>query len=227
MFVPPAKTDIKLIDETTDVFLWDFNYWQGSEITIPNNVDTLMYIGAEFDHEVVINISEALLNKLTTSDKEDYDDIIKDDNIILKCNGEIINPPSEPETETETEATSEKKIEITTEFVPNNKIDAKTLYSDYNKNAAKADSNYLNKEITIHGKVKEVKNTSDYYVEYKGYGSYCVEIVAGSRSSEYIKCYFNDKNSILDLKPGDYVTIKGICLGNDTYIDINNCILVK
>ena len=88
-------------------------------------------------------------------------------------------------------------------------VSAKKLYNDFSTNEQLANSEYLNKAVQVNGKVLEVKKN-------QVAGS---QIVLDTGDPMFGVACTMDENT-KDIKPGDEVTVKGICTGylNDVII---------
>jgi hypothetical protein len=93
---------------------------------------------------------------------------------------------------------------------------AKRVDEMYRENSVFADSVLKGKTIRVWGLVKKVAED----LRKRPY----LALTDKKRTLE-IHCYFRDRQELADLKPGDDVTIEGICIGIDPGIDVGmkNC----
>ncbi len=102
-------------------------------------------------------------------------------------------------------------------------IPATELYDAYQKNAASADREYLDKTFTIYGEVLSVESNN---YDTKDKGEYCVNVGDGYFSK--IQCYFKSSRTIEDLKQGDVVYIKGRGVGAfSVLVDMVDCQIIE
>ena len=95
-------------------------------------------------------------------------------------------------------------------------VSAEKLYSAFSNNEQSANSEYLNKAVEVNGKVIEVKkNQVD--------GSQIVLDTGNPMSG--IACTMEDDTK--NIRPGDEVTIKGICTGYLNDVIIIRSLLLK
>ena len=85
--------------------------------------------------------------------------------------------------------------------------------SDYDKNPARFDNNYLNKTIKVNGIIKSMTSRSIYFL-----GDFTTS-----------SAYFNFNEDLLSVNQGEYVTIGGTYVGLDKYANVilKNCKILK
>jgi len=95
-------------------------------------------------------------------------------------------------------------------------VSAKKLYSDFSTNEQQANTSYLNKAVQVNGKVIEVKkNQSDQ-----------PQVVLDTGDPIFgVACTMD--NNLNNIRPGDEVTIKGICTGYLNDVIIIRSLLLK
>jgi hypothetical protein len=90
-------------------------------------------------------------------------------------------------------------------------VTAENLFKDFSSNETTANKNYLNKALEVKGKVLEVKQTQQAQQQ----------VILDSGDPMFgIACTLDQPAQ--NLKPGDLVTIKGICTGY-----LNDVILIR
>ncbi|MDN3655203.1 hypothetical protein QWZ08_06195 [Ferruginibacter paludis] len=90
-------------------------------------------------------------------------------------------------------------------------VTAENLFKDYSSNEPAANKTYLNKALEVSGKVLEVKQTQQAQQQ----------VILDSGDPMFgIACTLDQPAQ--NLKPGDLVTIKGICTGY-----LNDVVLIK
>jgi|GEM_PF-2402870 len=87
-------------------------------------------------------------------------------------------------------------------------ISANELDIEYGKNEISAENKYKGKLIIVTGKVTEISTAFD--------GTPYVSIASDIYGMAYVKCYFEDKNSITSINTDDKVKIEGV-VSNYTY----------
>jgi tRNA_anti-like len=90
-------------------------------------------------------------------------------------------------------------------------VTAVDLFKDYTSDESKANISYLNKALQVSGKVLEVKHTQNKQLQ----------IILDSGDPVFgIACTMD--NAQKNIKPGEQVTIKGICTGY-----LNDVVIIK
>jgi hypothetical protein len=90
-------------------------------------------------------------------------------------------------------------------------VTAVALFKDFTSNEPKANISYLNKALEVSGKVLEVKHTQNEQLQ----------IILDSGDPMFgIACTMDGSQK--NVKPGDQVTIKGICTGY-----LNDVVIIK
>lgn len=90
-------------------------------------------------------------------------------------------------------------------------VSAVNLFKDFATNETKANTSYLNKALQVSGKVLEVKQNQNRQTQ----------IILDSGDPMFgIACTMDETDK--QVKPGDHVTIKGICTGY-----LNDVVIIK
>jgi hypothetical protein len=97
------------------------------------------------------------------------------------------------------------------------RLEASTFIKQFETDESKADANYADKTISVHGVAHTIQTTDTTATVFlnDGYSGTSVVCQFGRESNEEIK----------DLKKGDLVTIKGICSGYLMDVVMVHCVL--
>src|SRR3990170_9053486 len=94
--------------------------------------------------------------------------------------------------------------------------DATSLVASYENDEQKANSMYLGKVIDITGVISEITNQQDTLIN----------IMLGKNDNMHrVSCLLNGKymSKVKKLKPGDSITIRGLCTGYLMDVELNRC----
>ncbi|HRI26477.1 MAG TPA: hypothetical protein PK239_01340 [Chitinophagales bacterium] len=105
-------------------------------------------------------------------------------------------------------ATADKKTDL--------QIEAPTLFAEFEQNEEAANAKYNDKTIEVKGILKAVEQEGD---------KITLQLQAGEMGG--ISCEMQDKSGADALKPGDTVTVKGVCTGMLMDVVLVRCVLSK
>lgn len=115
----------------------------------------------------------------------------------------------------------EEKTELSSGTVQNNNTDDNspvntdidTFMNDYSSNSVAADDKYKGRTVVLTG--CKVYSVEDGYVQLEGNDEW---------SLDFVNAYYNDKESIKELKKDDVVTVTGVCKGEELFgIKVTDC----
>jgi hypothetical protein len=99
-------------------------------------------------------------------------------------------------------------------------MDAVQLAGLYEADESKADSLYLGKAIDVSGTIADIQNQQDTLIN----------ILLGDKDAMHrVSCLMNNAyaTEIKKYKPGDALTIRGICTGYLMDVELNRCVIIK
>jgi hypothetical protein len=99
-------------------------------------------------------------------------------------------------------------------------MDAVKLAGLYEADESKANALYLGKAIDVTGTIADIQNQQDTLVN----------ILLGDKNAMHrVSCLMNTAYTaeVKKYKPGDAVTIRGICTGYLMDVELNRCVIIK
>ena len=100
------------------------------------------------------------------------------------------------------------------------RVAADSLVLTFEKDESNANTIYLGKPIEVSGRIVEITNQQDTLVN----------VVLGSKESLHrVSCLMstNQVKTVQPYKPGDIITLRGICNGFLMDVELNRCVVVK
>jgi hypothetical protein len=107
-----------------------------------------------------------------------------------------------------------------TRVEPVAKINVATIVDLYENNETKANQQYLGKIIQVSGTITDINNQQDTLINIS---------LGDSSSLHKVSCLLDKRhmNAIKKYKPGEAITIKGICTGFLLDVELNRCVIVN
>jgi hypothetical protein len=99
-------------------------------------------------------------------------------------------------------------------------MDAVKLAGLYETDESKANALYLGKAIDVTGMIADIQNQQDTLMN----------ILLGDKDAMHrVSCLMNNAYAaeVKKYKPGDIVTIRGICTGYLMDVELNRCVIIK
>lgn len=104
--------------------------------------------------------------------------------------------------------------------VPQARVTASELVGKYSNDEQKANGLYLGKNIEVTGMISEINNQHDTLMN----------VMLGDHEDLHrVSCLLDRKYIMLvkQKKPGDKITLKGICTGYLMDVELNRCVLAR
>lgn len=96
-------------------------------------------------------------------------------------------------------------------------VTATELYAQFNADQLQANAVYLNKVLEVKGQVLKIRNTP--------YGEPIVVLNTGDPMFGVACSLYKLSPSAQPVKPGESITVKGICTGYVSHVVLSNCLL--
>ena len=97
------------------------------------------------------------------------------------------------------------------------KLDAVTLFDEFNNNEAASNKKYISKVLVVTGKVESLEKDKN--------GAQVV-IISSNDSFNGVMCTMESEEN-LNIKVGDTISLKGICTGKLSDVILNKCTVVS
>jgi uncharacterized protein YpmB len=97
--------------------------------------------------------------------------------------------------------------------------DANSLVASYENDEEKANRAYLGNPVDVTGVISDITNQKDTLINI---------MLGNSDELHRVSCLINGKyiKKVKQLKPGDKVTLRGICTGYLMDVELNRCVLI-
>ena len=107
-----------------------------------------------------------------------------------------------------------------TSLKPVDKMDALKLAALYETDESKANTLYLGKAIDVSGTIADIQNQQDTMINI---------LLGDSDAMHKVSCMMNMNYAaeFKNYKPGDAVTIRGICTGYLMDVELNRCVIIN
>jgi hypothetical protein len=107
-----------------------------------------------------------------------------------------------------------------TSLKPVDKMDALKLAALYETDESKANTLYLGKAIDVSGTITDIQNQQDTMINI---------LLGDSDAMHKVSCMMNMNYAaeLKNYKPGDAVTIRGICTGYLMDVELNRCVIIN
>ncbi len=96
-------------------------------------------------------------------------------------------------------------------------IRAADLSQAYHDNQVWADQQYQGREIKVNGAIHQIKND----------GEEGPRLILSGASYYLVRCMFSDPTELVNLRTGNFVTVRGTVKGGNQIVDLVACHLVK
>jgi uncharacterized protein (DUF1330 family) len=105
------------------------------------------------------------------------------------------------------------------EVTPDHTITATELYQEFETNEAASTEKFNGKVLEVTGKVSSVEDGND---ETRN-----VTLLEDDQFAGVICTFQNASGTVMDIKSGDIITVRGVCSGMLMDVLLNNCVLIE